>query len=530
MDAFVEPRLVGDVPLVEEEEFVEWCVAHGVRAPLLRYPAYDSSGLRGIVAQADVPPGSTLISVPASICINSGVARSDPVVGRAWDDPAVGDLFVDVDVLLASYVAWIRTVAQDAHRLWPWVRVLPDVDTVADWGEEALTALQDPVLSEAGRAKSAASRALAARVTGALATAFPALFPADKYTPVWWMWAHKHLSARAFGRRIPTVFLVPLADCFNHGPVSMKYALEEEGEERPLHAPAGEEEVDPYAAREARLATTGGVHVPSGTFRIFLTHGARFRNGDQVCISYGRRDNAFLALEYGFVLDINEFDTVLVSPKPVLVAPPAEGMPLVPTDVARSNAPTACPVPIPANAAALFAAVSAAGCACTLSPNAWAGELMPTFRVAAADEEDVTAWRAGKHLFWSRPVSRANEGRALRAAAAYLRDCLAAHPTSLAEDEEVLAAAAAAPIPYRLRIAIVYRSARKRILKAHAAVADGLAALVDAGVEGAGAGGDGLKVARKARSGASYMRAGAVTPELFAVLAKPPAAAVTGAV
>ena len=48
----------------------------------------------------------------------------------------------------------------------------------------------------------------------------------------------------------------------------------------------------------------------NGTFRLFPTGRNRYEKGQEVFNSYGRRDNHFLLMEYGFALYKNEWDTV----------------------------------------------------------------------------------------------------------------------------------------------------------------------------------------------------------------------------
>jgi hypothetical protein len=44
------------------------------------------------------------------------------------------------------------------------------------------------------------------------------------------VWSYHIIQARAFGRRLPWTSLVPLADCFNHANLPVRYALDTVGD------------------------------------------------------------------------------------------------------------------------------------------------------------------------------------------------------------------------------------------------------------------------------------------------------------
>lgn len=507
--------LVGDVPEELEAAFVAWCKSNGVLAPKFQYPAFDQFGLRGVLATEDIAKGETLISVPARLCLTPSVCRGDLTVGPVWEDPRIAPIVdTEVDTLMACYLAWIRTVRKEEHPLWPWVRTIPDQDTLGDWSEVELAALQDDVLANTARERRALMEEKAQTCVHALNSAFPTLFPPDEYTVPWWKWAAKQLTARAFGRRVPSVHMVPLADCCNHGPVTMKYRLDpplEQGREwtavqEPLHGDGeGSEEPDPYAATERSLALSRGYPQPTGTFVIYLTKDTEYKKGEQVLISYGKRDNAFLLLEYGFCLPSgNEWDTVSIRLRPLAqqstnakaaTSPTlsAAGSPKLAAAAAAKappssigEDPTWAPITVPTACKELFSAVSAAGRPYAVGSKAWPAEALATYRVVTANEEDISAWKAGKILLWTRRVSRENESRALASFSAHLRLIAQGYATTMEEDETALRegdvalalkgehdtlveevrndAGPSGKLPPRLWLAVAYRSLRKRLL------------------------------------------------------------------
>lgn len=102
------------------------------------------------------------------------------------------------------------------------------------------------------------------------------LFPREKVTYQLFHWAWGTIQARAFGRRLPWTGLVPFADCLNHASVATKYDFDVEG---------------------------------NGVFRLRPTNTNRYKKGQEVFNSYGRRDNRHLLLEYGFAIEDNEWES-----------------------------------------------------------------------------------------------------------------------------------------------------------------------------------------------------------------------------
>jgi hypothetical protein len=142
------------------------------------------------------------------------------------------------------------------------------------------------------------------------------------------MWSWRVIQARAFGRRLPWSALVPLADCFNHANVAIKYKLglahvsstSKNNDGNSNNAVSRSREVGIAATTTAAAAadddaldySIASSH-PSSKPLMFTLYTSRdncYAVGDEVYNSYGRRSNDHLLLDYGFCLLDNEWERV----------------------------------------------------------------------------------------------------------------------------------------------------------------------------------------------------------------------------
>ena len=160
---------------------------------------------------------------------------------------------------------------------YPYIKVLPDPTTICKWSRDQLRELQDPALVKAANEKWDHFRVQYIRLFSRLRARFPDDFPEELYTENLFRWAILTVAARAFGRRLDWMALVPFADLLNHGNVATKYDFD-----------------------------VGG----NDMFRLFPVGKNSYSKGCEVFNSYGRRDNAHLLLHYGFAILDNEHDHV----------------------------------------------------------------------------------------------------------------------------------------------------------------------------------------------------------------------------
>ena len=354
---YSEPQVLAGEPTPSAEAaLVEWAVSHGARIGKLNLFSYEA-GLRGVTALEDITSAnSVLLTLPTSLLVTPSGCAEDGELGAVFRNE--NDLFgrgANDDAVLAVFLAHQRL--SGAASFWaPYCAALGDVDALPDWTPGELAGLQDAALAARAEAAGAAQRAAAALIAERLRAY--AVFQ-GRLSSSWVQWGLKHVAARAFGSRIPAdvrITLAPVADSFNHAPVESAYRLvippsasprAEGGAERCCSAAEAFAEEDPWAAAEADVAARcapraaaaalggggggGGEnwsaagYAPGGYFEVSLTGSGGPAEAGQpaavlvpagcpVCISYGRRANADLALCYGFVLLDNAEDTVLIAP------------------------------------------------------------------------------------------------------------------------------------------------------------------------------------------------------------------------
>lgn len=219
--------LVGPIPQAWDTEFFHWCIKNGVRCPKLSFPVYfGPQGIRGFLATEDINSYDDLLVVPSSLIISKTSCYCSAELGHIYSENY--RLFEDdEDAAVATYICYHRAIQKDKSFWWPYLRILPDIDVLADWNDQELLALQDSYLVDLALERRAEYAVISTTFTSLLSLKYPDVFPRDKFTPEWFTWAYKQVTARGFGSRLPEVLMVPLADCFNHGNVATKYTFEE---------------------------------------------------------------------------------------------------------------------------------------------------------------------------------------------------------------------------------------------------------------------------------------------------------------
>lgn len=449
------------------------------------------------MATVDIAPGEPLLELPEHLLLSPTAALDAPApFGPALED-CLGGL-TDEEALTAYLCHEIsRGVTSFFH---PYLAILPPRDDLGAlscmaWDDAELTECQDPWLVEEVARRRRAMRQKHARVVeGLLRARHPGVFGSEAFAWGAWEYAtllvqvrhplgvcvdwkearrsdrrpshiiYKHKTkqnqSRAFGRRLDFTSFVPLADLLNHANVQVTYSLSSTPHyEQPLPPPPApsqpqqQQQQQPPQQRVFRLfyPTTSG-------------SGVSVRAGAEVFNSYGRRGNAFFLLHYGFALYDNEWESVALPPPP----------------------------PIPRGAPALQAAILALG---ERAGKVFAGthavaaggfnwDLLcyaRTLTAALQQEEENQQHPQQGRLDLTRPLSRAQEGAALRWLGAFLEEALAAFPTTAEEDEAALRSLEEERGPYRLRAAVTYRLTRKRVLRKQLRAVDVLMRVVEAG-------------------------------------------------
>ena len=212
--------------------------------------------------------------------------------------------------------------------------------------------------------------------------------------------------------------MVPFADCLNHTNVQTKYDFN----------------VESIAVQQ------GESSIQQGMFRLYPTGDNQYLKGSEVFNSYGRRDNRFLLMEYGFALHANEWDTITIS------------MNL--TEEHHDN---------PKKLALLTRFNVSTRRSFRLRFGRLNQDFMSMCRLSAMSEHDMDD-RRNELRFWSEGVSIENELQAQRVYIERLEETLRLYPTTLEQDVALLQQA---PDDQRMVAATRYRHTKKRILHNH---------------------------------------------------------------
>ena len=171
--------------------------------------------------------------------------------------------------MLAVFVMFEKERGEESF--WhPYLAMLPWPCSVADWSTKELAELQDRHLLQQATLRPIKLKEKYEVLMAMLLPKYEHLFSREIHTLEKYVFAWMTIQARAFGRRIPWTALVPFADCLNHTNVQTKYDFNVDASNK-------------------------------GVFRLYPTGDNQYLKGSEVFNSYGRRDNRFLLMEYGFV-------------------------------------------------------------------------------------------------------------------------------------------------------------------------------------------------------------------------------------
>lgn len=402
-----------EVSRLDEERFMRWLKENGAKFPKIVWPARTTvQGVRGTVAIDDIESGEVMLEIPLKLMICPQNCRASKRIGHVFAETSLfqyGEVGSD---LISVFLMHEKILGVESF-WYPYIKMLPDPATICKWSDAQLKELQDDSLVRTARTKRNRSRLRYLRLFNRLRNRFPEDFPEDTYTEDLFRWASLTVAARAFGRRLDYMALVPFADNLNHSNVQTKYDFDFE---------------------------------ENGVFRLFPTGSNRYRKGHEVFNSYGRRDNAHLLLHYGFAMAHNEHDRLPIAVEVSDAAPAMEDrvMLLRRAKIYRRE---------------VFRLRS--------DRFEWGTLLFHRVAVLSASAASDLADSArssddGGSLMMRSPLGLEAEARALRATVRYYRTFLASEfPTTIVEDANLLAEK---DLNMELRQAVCYRITRKAIV------------------------------------------------------------------
>jgi histone-lysine N-methyltransferase SETD3 len=380
--------------------FLRWIEEGGARFPKLRI-AVREDGERAILSQADIPAFQEVLQVPTRLLLTHKKALESEL-GRLIQAHAGP---VDDEVYLTAFL--LEEKHRGAESFWkPYLDVLPQsFPTVPLYFSEPERALLQgtfvaELLEYQKRTLLAEHARLCERVPGF-----------QRFSAEDFIWARFIVTSRSFGLTVDGVMgrcLAPLADMINHkNPPELVWGC------------FGERFV-----MLAQRAVPGGVEV----------HG-----------SYGAKDNDMLLLHYGFVLEENEDDTLMLR----LGLPEGDALAAEKQKLLGLNAPSARRLfKVPAH-----------------YDSPAARDMFSFLRIACAGPEELARLTTPSA---PEPLSVATEERALRALAAACEARLAGFDTALEEDERLLREER---LSFNARNCLLLRRGEKRMLRAYADLA-----------------------------------------------------------
>ena len=390
-----------------EEVFAKWFHDNGGSYPKIQWPSRDTMGqVRGTIATDDIHTNEPMLYVPENIMISPPICKANPLIGHVFTENE--DFFArDDDTMLAVFVMFEKERGHDSF-WYPYLAMLPWPCSVADWSPTELNELQDRRLMQEATMRPVKLKKKYNLLMTLLCDKYSDLFSKETFTLEKYVFAWMTIQARAFGRRIPWTALVPFADCLNHTNVQTKYDFNVEHFE--------------------------------GVFRLYPTGENQYLKGAEVFNSYGRRDNRFLLMEYGFSLYENEWDTINISLN--LKDEHAEH-PLKLELLQRFNV----------SSKRSF----------RLRHGRLNQDFLSMCRLSAMSKYEMED-RRNELRFWSEGVSIVNELEAHEVYMNMLFEVLSHYPTTFEEDELILKSE---PADQRLVAATRYRHCKKRILHNH---------------------------------------------------------------
>lgn len=384
--AFCVVPAVADVSALQA--FAEWVGQNKVQSRA-NLGLFDGARIGG-VAGSNIASGDFILRVPASIMITPEVYGKDPI-----------NQYDDFKLSYEPLMLWLLKERINPDSFWkPYIGSLPASfeGHPMFWTNEQLALTEGTGLAENVLSRRQTLEA-AYKLLNENYIAKNNILPAEYFTYDNYLWSFMVVLTRAWFVQDQLV-LVPMADMLNHSP----------------DAGAGNlEEVD-------------------GQYFFVINATKDYASGEQVFDSYGARSNFELMKGYGFALENNPHDSMLLH-----------------FNMKTTNLVQGIVEPLLRKADPNYGTI-------TIQPNRRPDALLRIFRLSVMefkDLEHVEDALAGK------PISLMNELKAYRAAISGLAQALQKFPTTVEEDSALLQTELSAIE----RNAVIFRRSEKQILQ-----------------------------------------------------------------
>ncbi len=262
-------------------QYKAWMRSNGAEIDALDWPVETPNTGRGAVALKDFSTGDPFLKLPASLLLSTPVAWRDAQVGEFLSSHR---LFSESEMNTLVFFLAFQSVLGEKSFWAPYLAILPkNTGTLmSSWTTKELLELEDEELLIDVKVMIPNARRVVydqmidVMDKATMAKEFQQIFHKNNFTFDLYCWSLEIILSRSFGKRLPHISLVPLADNLNHNNVQTKYSFDGE------------------------------------TFQIYPSGNYFVKQGEEAFNSYGRRANQNLLLYYGFSLQDNEWDDVTV--------------------------------------------------------------------------------------------------------------------------------------------------------------------------------------------------------------------------
>ncbi|CAG9320802.1 unnamed protein product [Blepharisma stoltei] len=204
--------------------YYNWLISNGCIFPSLEFPvAFTDAGIVGALAKIDITPCKAFLFIPYSITINLFKARKSEIAHifqehNYWfQTHPRGD-----DHIMWTYIIYEKL--KGAESFWfPYFETIKSMESVIDWDETEILELQDPVLVYECKQWSKRIENTWKSMEEILLE-HPNYFPPDKDLKGLFNWAWRLTCTRAFAWEGGMV--IPLADNLNHSDCYITYESE----------------------------------------------------------------------------------------------------------------------------------------------------------------------------------------------------------------------------------------------------------------------------------------------------------------
>lgn len=336
------------------KELLAWAQAEGAQFPKLAYPVLFPPGYIGSQATADVLPNEAIVTIPRRLLFIATLADETPFGHLMSEHPELfdpGEHSWSEDFRLIALLLY--ELKKGAASFWhPFLESLPrDVDTLMKWSPAELEELQDGLLATDVKEKIAEAEICWQQLRSVLLEDTVCFSP-EMLTLDLFSWANDIVSTRAFGTSTGSNALCPIAELLNHnevdsyhlyGPVDRvkpRVLSEDDGDSLPYDSASvwpvsyrilarlvamtealGEEPAQQMLAtattydneRYARLQAASWKPVEfedtrDFVFRILAGPNETYGSGAELYLCYGAESNRHLMLHYGFSLPVSRYN------------------------------------------------------------------------------------------------------------------------------------------------------------------------------------------------------------------------------